>query len=358
MLNANGVSLGGGGTGSASWNYVTVNSTNSPIVAQSGIYYRVDASLGPVIINLPPLSSLARVGIGDATGFISETNTVTIIPSSSETILGQPELVLNSAYQTVKLIEAGLNSSWMFEMSETFIDDNIFGLGTAVGKSWIYKRISDLDSPLNAQPGTFYIVDTSNGPVQINLPTGSVDDIYGFTDAELTFDLNNVTIVPTAPDLIAKQLELVLTTAGNCFTTVFNSGNYVITSAEDFLDQVGAGNQAFSNVLVDLGTVNTNTSIDIDWSQIVSYKAIVDTGSIVSFTFSNLPTDSHTQIFFFLRYLGGAFSFPNNVAWSGMNTVGTQYVFDPGYDYLIIFDALGGVNVGAGVSIKTPGQLF
>lgn len=241
---------------------------------------------------------------------------------------------------------------------KSYVDSQI-----SLSTSWFYQRVSNADSPIIATTKTFYLIDTTTGPVEIYLPSGTNFDYYGFADVANNFDITPATIYPSNPDTIAGYPQIVLNTKYACFTTVYDEvlNQHVFTSAEDFVDDIGVGvvSSGLNNLINNLGTQVAADFLNIDWSLDSTQTVIIDSSpGVVTIDFINLPVDRHKQLFLFLRYVSGGFSFPSNVAWSGMTTIGSQYVFDVGYDYLIIFDALGGPNIGAGVSIKSVGALF
>ena len=92
--------------------------------------------------------------------------------------------------------------------------------GATGSASWV--TTVKTSSPFTAVAGEGYFVNTTSGPITVNLPAGTAGDVVAIKDYANTFDTNAVTLVRNGSDKIGGvAIDATLSTEGLAVTLVF-----------------------------------------------------------------------------------------------------------------------------------------
>lgn len=126
-----------------------------------------------------------------------------------------------------------LSGSQIKSLYEAEPDTNAFTDGFQNSLSYLEKfltskvEVSSLDSPITAQVGVHYSVDTSSGSAVINLPSGLATQGYiHFSDKAKTFGVNSLTINAFSGETIFGSASLVLDSDDSNLTIYWVDGNW------------------------------------------------------------------------------------------------------------------------------------
>ena len=87
--------------------------------------------------------------------------------------------------------------------------------------------VDDTTSTPTANPGGLYMVDTTNGPVTINLPASPQNlDTISFVDAKGTFDQNNLTVGRNGNNIMGLAEDMIVGKKYIAFDLIYYNGDW------------------------------------------------------------------------------------------------------------------------------------
>ena len=132
------------------------------------------------------------------------------------------------------------------------------GFGATGAVSW--DTTVKTSSPFTAVSGVGYFVNTTSGPITVNLPAGTAGAVVGFKDYINTFDSNAVTLVQNGSDKIGgSAVNAILSIEGLAITLVY------VDATQGWLvtDNGDQNTQAPAYVTATGGTITTSGDFKI-----------------------------------------------------------------------------------------------
>lgn len=214
---------GGGGSGGGG---LTLRYINANTLAEPGSHYLADSSGGPITLTLPPVSAGAKVALSDALRVFG-VNNVTIQPDAADGINGGAAgdtLIVDLSKAWLQLSADPANNNWVLDTQM------VAGAGNGAG-----RLVVNTDANYTLSDGEYLQADTTNNPIEVQLPPGQSGFVSEIIDPKGTWGLNSMTLRPPAggqilgTDNVDDTLEFDLDWAITTISWDVISGKYAVT---------------------------------------------------------------------------------------------------------------------------------